>query len=543
MKKTLLCILMTTLVSMTALAQQTADFNTVPLPRECKAQKGLPFSLGTAQTIVCNGDNDLKRVARYLADYIEQATGKKLPVNTGKASKNAIVVQTDRKMTAREGYRITVNEKLVKIEGKTAQGVFYGVQTLRKALPMAAAAEIEIPAVVVSDEPRFAYRGMHLDVSRHFFGVDFVKKYLDMLALHHINTFHFHLTDDQGWRVEIKKYPRLTEVGAWRQRTVVGRNTGLYDHQLYGGYYTQEEIREIVGYAADRFITVIPEIDMPGHMEAVLAAYPELGCTGGPYEVEPNWGVFDDILCAGKEKTFEFIEGVLDELMALFPSEYVHIGGDEAPRTRWKACSLCQQRITREGIKGDAKHSAEDRLQGYFMKRVEKYLNSRGRKAIGWDELLDCDVEKSTTIMSWRGVEGGLVASEQGHDVIMAPTSFFYFDYYQTPEDYWNKPLLIGGYVPMEKVYSFDPAPENLTEVAKQHIIGVQANLWTEYVYAPEFAEYQVLPRMGALAEVQWTLSGQKNYDDFKQRELRLTGLYDKQGWKYCKVAWEKEKK
>ena len=541
MRKALLFLLSALFVSQVSFAQQVADFNTVPLPRECQAQKGKPFALGAAQSIVCNGDADLMRVARFLADYIEQSTGKRLPVVSGKASKNTIVVQTDKKMTAKEGYRITVNEKQVRIEGLTAQGVFYGVQTLRKALPIAAAAEIESPAVVVTDEPRFPYRGMHLDVSRHFFGIDFVKQYLDMLALHHINTFHFHITDDQGWRVEIKKYPRLTEVGAWRQRTVVGRNTGLYNYQRYGGYYTQDQIREIVAYAADRFITVIPEVDMPGHMEAVLAAYPDLGCTGGPYEVEPNWGVFDDILCAGKEKTFEFMEGVLDEIISLFPSEYVHIGGDEAPRTRWKTCSLCQQRIAGEGIKGDAKHSAEDRLQGYFMKRVEKFLNSRGRKAIGWDELLDCDVNESTTIMSWRGVEGGLTASEKGHDVIMVPTSFFYFDYYQYQEDYWHKPLLIGGFVPLEKVYSFEPAPETLTEAAKKHIIGVQANLWTEYIYTEELVEYQVLPRMGALAEVQWTLPAQKDYDAFKNRERRLTSLYDLRGWKYCKVAWEEK--
>ncbi|MBR3088721.1 MAG: beta-N-acetylhexosaminidase [Prevotella sp.] len=541
MKKSFFCLLMTA-CSLMASARQAADFNTVPLPRQCVAQKGKPFALSSAQSIVCNGDADMMRVAHFLSDYISQATGLSLPVTTGKASKNTIVLQTDKKMTAKEGYRITANEKLLKIEGLTANGLFYGVQTLRKALPIAEAAEVDIPAVVVTDEPRFPYRGMHLDVSRHFFGVDFVKRYLDMLALHHINTFHFHLTDDQGWRVEIKRYPRLTEVGAWRRRTVVGRNTGLYDYQRYGGFYTQDEIRDIVAYARDRFITVIPEIDMPGHMEAVLAAYPDLGCTGGPYEVEPNWGVFDDILCAGKEKTFELVEGVLDELIALFPSEYVHIGGDEAPRTRWKTCQLCQQRIASEGLRGDGKHSAEDRLQGYFMKRVEKFLNSRGRKAIGWDELLDCDVEKSTTIMSWRGIEGGLAASEMGHDVIMAPTSFFYFDYYQTPEDYWSKPLLIGGYVPLEKVYSFEPAPETLTEAAKKHIIGVQANLWTEYIYATEFVEFQVLPRMGALAEVQWVLPEQKDYDAFKTREQRLTRVYDMEGYKYCKIAWEKEK-
>ncbi len=313
MKKTLFGITVMMLLTLSAVAREVADFNTVPLPRECKAQKGKPFDLGKAQAIVCNGDADLTRVAHFLAGYVRQSTGKQLPVTSGKASRYTILLNIDAKMTAPEGYRITVSEKQVRIDGLTAKGVFYGVQTLRQALPIAGAAEVDIPAVVVNDEPRFPYRGMHLDVSRHFFGVDFVKQYLDMLAVHHMNTFHFHITDDQGWRVEIKKYPRLTEVGGWRNRTVVGRNTGLYDYQRYGGFYTQDEIREIVAYARDRFITVIPEIDMPGHMQAALAAYPELGCTGGPYEVAPDWGVFDEILCAGKEKAFEFVEGVLDD--------------------------------------------------------------------------------------------------------------------------------------------------------------------------------------------------------------------------------------
>ena len=525
------------------MAQNMADFNVVPLPQSCTSQKGKPFSLNSLQAVSYVGDADMKRNADFMAQYLRTAIKRDVEVTDAKKKSGVVRLVVNPKIVEKEAYRISVNDKAVIIEGGSAEGVFRGVQTLRKSLPIGAEGEILIPAVVVDDKPRFAYRGMHLDVSRHFFGVDFVKQYLDMLALHHINIFHFHLTDDQGWRVEIKKYPKLTEVGAFRRRTVVGRNTGLYDYTRYGGYYTQDQIREIVQYAKDRFITVIPEIDMPGHMEAALAAYPQLGCTGGPYEVEANWGIFDDILCAGREETFQFVEGVLDELIQLFPSEYVHIGGDEAPRTRWKDCNLCQKRIKEQGLVGDSqkKQSAEDRLQGYFMKRVETYLNQHGKKAIGWDELLDCGVNPSTTIMSWRGVEGGAVASEKGHDVIMVPTAWFYFDYYQTPEDYWNKPLLIGGFVPLEKVYSFEPAPDTMSEEARKHVIGLQANLWTEYVYTEEFAEYQVLPRMGALSELQWLQSEKKDFENYKNRQMRLNQLYQENGWKYCPYAWEKK--
>ena len=540
MKRTIASLLLLSFVSVCVSAHGIADFRVVPLPQSIVGQKGKPFLMSNLSAIRHSGGEDMRRNANFLASYIQQITKQSVAVEEGKALKNGITLAINPKIVSREGYRLVVTEKGITIEGSTPQGVFYGIQTLRKALPAGEGSDVEIPAVVVDDAPRFAYRGMHLDVSRHFYGEDFVKRYIDILALHHINIFHFHISDDQGWRVEIKKYPKLTEVGAWRQRTVIGRNAGIYEWKRYGGFYTQEQIRSIVEYARERYITIIPEIDMPGHMVAALASYPELGCTKGPYEVEPNWGVFDDILCAGREKTFEFVEGVLDEVMQLFPSEYIHIGGDEAPRTRWKACADCQRRIAQEQIKGDGKHSAEDRLQGYFMKRVERYLNSKGRKAIGWDELLDCDVNASTTIMSWRGVEGGLVASEKGHDVIMVPTSYLYFDYYQTKEDYWNKPLLIGGYVPLDKVYSFEPCPATLSASAQEHIIGLQANLWTEYTYAEEMAEYQVLPRMGALCELQWLQPDKKDYADYKNRQQRLNALYDTLGWKYCKVEWEK---
>ena len=534
MKKTFLSILFLACIHFSAVAQEMVDFNVVPLPRECVAQKGKPMPLSDFQAICYKGGEDMKRNAEFLADYIYQNTGKRLNVTTN--TKGVVIsMAVSEKISAPEGYTIKVSNKGVDIQGGSNAGVFYAIQTLRKAIPIADADKVQMNPILVTDAPRFSYRGMHLDVSRHFFDVNFVKEYIDMLALHHINIFHFHITDDQGWRLPVDKFPKLIEVGAYRNTTVIGRNTGLYNHQRYGGYFTKQELRDIVEYARQRYITVIPEIDMPGHMEAALAAYPELGCTGGPYEVEDDWGVFDDILCAGKEETFHFVEGILDELMEIFPSEYIHIGGDEAPRTRWKECPLCQARIKQQGLVGDGKHSAEDKLQGYFMKRVESYLNQHGRKVIGWDELLDCDVNKSATIMSWRGQEGGIRASQMGHDVIMVPTSTSYYDYYQTPEDdYWSKPLLIGGFVPLDTVYNAEPAPSYLTPEAKKHIIGVQANLWTEYIADTELAEYQVLPRMGALSEVQWTMPENKDYKAYLQRQIKLTAIYRQQGWKYC---------
>lgn len=539
--------------SLSSSAQQRADFNVVPLPNTITDVKnGVDINLSSVECI-CYGtygadDQAMKRNARFLADYIEEATGERLPqqIDVSRSITHIELVLNKKKISHPEAYVIAVGKKVIRIEGATPQGVFYGIQTFRKALPKAKAAEVVIPAVEVKGQPRFGYRGMHLDVCRHFFGVDFVKEYIDMMALHGINTFHWHISDDQGWRFEVKDYPRLIEVGAFREGTVIGRNTGLYDHVRHGGYFTREQIRDIVAYAKERYITIIPEVDMPGHMVAALAAYPELGCTGGPYEVEQNWGVFDDVLCAGKEETFRFVFAVLDEVMALFPSEYIHIGGDEAPRTRWKACPRCQQRIADEHLVSDGKHTAEDMLQSYFTKRVEKYLNEHGRKIIGWDELLEGEVNPSATIMSWRSWNGDadvLKAAERGHDIIMVPNATLYFDYYQTPEADWSKPLLIGGDVPLEKVYAYDPAPASLSDNVRSHILGVQANLWTEYIPAKELAEYQVLPRMAALSEVQWLPANRKDYESFKKRAFRLTELYSRLGWRFCDYVWQKEKK
>lgn len=524
-------------------AAANADYRVVPLPREIAAAKGDAYRLNGVTRIVYQGDADMARNATFLAEYIAEKTGMKLTtaVADKKNQRGNIVLRTDAKMKEAEGYRIEVSARGITISGATAQGVFYGIQTLRKSLPvLAQAEEVTLPAVVINDAPRFAYRGMHLDCSRHFFSADFVKQYIDMLALHNMNRFHWHLTEDQGWNIEIKKYPRLTEVGAWRSGTTVGRNSDVDDHVRYGGFYTQDQVRDIVKYAADRYITIIPEIDMPGHMLAALAAYPELGCTGGPYEVGHYWGVYRDILCGGNPKTYQFIKDVLDEICDLFPSEYIHIGGDEAPKTRWEKCPKCQQMISDKGIVAGNKQSKEDRLQGYFATEVQKYLAAKGRKIIGWDELLECNVDQSATIMSWRGAEPGAQAAALGHDVIMTPNSHAYFDYYQTANNH-NEPLLIGGDLPIEKTYSFEPIPEGTPAEAGKHILGVQANLWSEYIVSEPLAEYQVLPRMGALSEVQWMEPAQKDFKDFVKRVECLRAIYELKGYTYAKHLWPEE--
>jgi hexosaminidase len=409
---------------------------------------------------------------------------------------------------------------------------------LRKALPCDTLCEqVVLPAAFIADQPRFSYRGMHLDVARHFFDVDFVKEYIDLLAMHNMNVLHFHLTDDQGWRIEIKRYPKLTEVGAYRSGTVLGRNSSVDDHLPYGGYYTQEQLRDIVRYAQERHVTIIPEIEMPGHMLAALASYPELGCTGGPYQVGHYWGVYTDILCAGKEETFTFLEGVLDELMDIFPSRYIHIGGDEAPKAKWEQCTRCQQRINDLHIEARDGLSKENLLQGYLTGRINDYLKQHGRRLIGWDEIADCGVDTTATVMSWRGTEPGIKAAKQGHDVIMTPGEFAYFDKYQTDNDYFE-PKLIGGCLTVEKVYHYEPLAEGVAAQDARHILGVQANLWTEYIHVKQLAEYQVLPRMAALAEVQWTAPAKKDYGLFLPRLDKLARLYRQYGLTYALHVW-----
>lgn len=515
---------------------QHVDYQVVPKPQEISLTGEEPFIIDGSCTILCkSADAKMQRNASFLSDYIEQETGFRLNI-ADKVPKKTKTIQltVNAQLGHDEAYRLTVSQRRgITIEGGSPRGVFYGIQTLRKAL-----LGCELPAVRIADSPRFSYRAMHLDVCRHFFPVEVVKAYIDVLALHNMNTFHWHLTDDQGWRIESKRYPRLHEVGSKRLHTVIGRNIGIFDETPYGGYYTQDELREVVRYAEERFITVIPEVELPGHALAILAAYPELGCTGGPYEVEPTWGVFDDILCAGNDKAFELLCGVIDELADIFPSKYINIGGDEAPKKRWEQCPKCQQRIREQGIKGDGSLSAEAKLQGYFTNRIEQHVRSLGRSIIGWDEIMEGDISQSATVLCWRGIEAGEKAAAEGHDVIMAPTAYCYFDYYQLDEnEVWNKPLLIGGYVPLEKVYGYDPVPESLSEEAKRHIIGVQANIWTEYIPYRSLLFYQMLPRAAAMAEIQWTQPQYKDFKQFLERERRMVRFYERAHLPYCKEA------
>lgn len=512
-----------------------ADYNVIPLPQQITMVKGKSFSLmPTTQVICVSADEMMMRNAQFLCDYINETTGLALRVNNNtKPDGPAIVLTIDPKIQGDEAYRLTVTPKRVTISGKTSAGVFYGIQTLRKSLPIVNAQGAEpvmLPAVEITDSPRFVYRGMMLDCARHFFPLAFVKRYIDLLALHNMNVFHWHLSDDQGWRIEIKKYPKLTEIGSMRSGTVMGHNSDVDDGQPYGGYYTQQEAREIVEYARQRHITVIPEIDMPGHMKAALAAYSNLGCTGGPYEVGHYWGVYNDVLCLGNEQVYEFAQDIIDELVTIFPSRYIHIGGDETPTIRWKECPKCQKVAADHNLKFE-------KLQAYFTNRIENYINGKGRNIIGWDEILEGDINPSATIMSWRGIEPGEHGAKLGHDVIMSPTSHCYFDYKQN-EDEDTEPEGQHGLITVEKVYSLDPAPATMPEESRKHILGTQANLWTEYIAYPNRAEYAVLPRMAALCEVQWTPTDKKNFENFKMRANHMAKIYDLYHYVYALHLW-----
>ena len=429
-----------------------------------------------------------------------------------------------------EGYRLNVTSDAVTVEAKTPTGLFYGLQTLTQLLFGDHTSGWSVPIVQIVDAPRFAYRGMHLDVGRHFFPVAFIKKYIDLLAMYKMNKFHWHLTDDQGWRIEIKKYPKLTEIGAYRQETVMGKNFERFDRPYvgdgnpHGGFYSQEEVREVVAYARARYIDVIPEIEMPGHATAALAAYPEFACTDGPFDVPTTWGIFEDVFCP-KEETFQFLEDVLTEVIALFPSQYIHIGGDEVPKVRWQESEVAQEVISREGL------ADEDELQSYFIKRIESFLQAQGRRLIGWDEILEGGLAPDATVMSWRGMEGGIEAAREGHDVIMTPTSHCYFDYYQADPE--QEPLAIRGLTPLEKVYSFEPVPEMLSAEDAEHILGAQGNVWTEYMATTDYVEYMVFPRMLALSEVVWSPPDLRNWEDFVQRLPDHLRYFDALGVNY----------
>lgn len=518
---------------------EQADYQVIPMPHEIVAAQGTPFVLKSGVKILYpEGNAQMQRNAELLAEYLKTATGKDFAVEAGTEGKNAIVLALGVDNKNPEAYELKVAGEGVTVKGATEAGVFYGIQTLRKSLPVAVGANISLPAVDIKDAPRFAYRGAHFDTSRHFFTVDEVKTYIDMLALHNMNRMHWHFTEDQGWRIEIKKYPKLTEIGSKRSETVIGKNSGKYDGVPHEGFYTQEEAKEIVKYAAERFITVIPEIDIPGHMQAALASYPELGCTGGPYEVWKMWGVSEDVLCIGNDQSLKFLEDVFAELIEIFPSEYIHIGGDECPKVRWAQCPKCQARIKQLGLKSDAKHTKEERLQSYVISHVEKFLNEHGRQIIGWDEILEGGLAPNATVMSWRGEGGGIEAAKQHHDVIMTPNTYLYFDYYQS-KDTDNEPLAIGGYLPVERVYSYEPMPKSLTPDEQKYIKGVQANLWTEYIPTFSHAQYMVLPRWAALAEVQWSAPEKKDYANFLSRLPRLIQWYDAEGYNYAKHVFD----
>ncbi|MCF0176725.1 MAG: family 20 glycosylhydrolase [Bacteroidales bacterium] len=504
---------------------------------------------------VAPGSFDLKGAAISVDDAIDEQSAAAVAAFAAKLSElTATEVQIADKGTVKfvldpalgpEAYTIKVTPRGVLAKASAFNGFLYAIETLKQMLPVqvygnSAAPETGwvLPCATISDAPRFAYRGMHLDVARHFFSVEEVKKYLDMMAICKMNRFHWHLTDDQGWRIEIKKYPKLTEFGSIRKQTTIKRGweRGLYDGIPYGEglYYTQEQAREIVEYAAAKGITVIPEVDLPGHMVAALACYPELGCTGGPYEVWQRWGVSDNLLCAGNEETYVFLENVISELLEIFPSEYFHIGGDECPKNVWAQCPKCQAKIAELGLKDTEDFTKEFYLQSYVTARMEKFLNERGRRLIGWDEILEGDVTPSATIMSWRGTAGGIKAASMGNDAIMTPHTNLYFDYYQS-RDVDNEPYGIGGYLPMEKVYAYEPFAPEMDAAARSHILGVQANLWTEYIAEDWHLEYMMLPRAFALSEIQWCQPEVKGWERFLGSLGKAIDRLDIMGYNYAK--------
>lgn len=529
------------------------DYQIIPKPQSIQILKGR-FKIDENTTI--QGEKGLHTETTYLAKLLSTASGKSITLS----AKGDIQLKIDTSLVLDEEYILSVEYDKILITGKTPKGVFYGIQSLRQLLPAKAEVpnkieELTIPATLIKDAPRYAYRGMHLDVARHFFSVDFIKQYIDILALHKMNFFHWHLTEDQGWRIAIKKYPKLMATSAWRNGTIVGHYPGKSnDNKKYGGFYTPEQIKEIISYAAKKHITVIPEIELPGHSSAAIAAYPFLSCFPGerskvpnnmmsdaskkaqnnnkPKIVQESWGVYQDVYCAGKEQTFTFLENVLEEVMKLFPSKYIHIGGDECPKGNWKRCPNCQKKIKELGL------SNEHQLQSYFIKRIEKFVNSKGKSIIGWDEILEGGLAPNATVMSWRGNAGGIAAAKARHQVIMAPNSHCYFDHYQS-KDTKNEPIAIGGYLTVEKVYGFDPTPAELEQDKQKYVLGGQANLWTEYIDSEQYAEYMLLPRLTALSEALWSPTEVKDWSDFKSRLHHFKLRYDILGLNYAKHVFE----
>lgn len=519
--------------------KETPVVSIIPRPLEVKQAAGA-FRITPATRIIVDPQNpELKSLASMLATHLKGFQYKLSVLEKSKAEgeSNAIVLTLSSNLgnLGKEGYKLSVQPQRMVAKATDPQGIFYALQSVYQLLPPdpSTASVINIPAMEVSDQPRFGWRGMMLDVGRHFYPVDFVKKFIDYLAMYKMNSFHWHLTEDQGWRIEIKKYPKLTQVGAWREGTLIGaytRDNQKFDGMRYGGFYTQEQVREIVAYAKARYINVVPEIEMPGHSSAALTAYPSLGCTGGPYQVQQKWGVFEDVYCAGNEETFAFLQDVLSEVVELFPSKIIHIGGDECPKARWKACSKCQARMKKEGLKD------EHELQSYFIKRIENYLLTKGRNIIGWDEILEGGLAPKAAVMSWRGIKGGIAAAKQHHEVVMSPNSHLYFDHYQGQRTL--EPHAIGGFTTLEKVYSYEPVPAELSPEEARYIKGAQANLWTEYIPTIQKAEYMIMPRMAALAEVVWTKPQLKDWNDFTRRMRDEYRRYEARGINYSKSAF-----
>ena len=505
------------------------NLDVIPQPQEIVlARDTTPFIIDRSTTIVYPATNEkMHRTADFLATFIKEMTGTEVRVSDKEKSSNAIILAVDSTMGHPEGYKLQITPEKVLLTGGSEAGVFYGIQTIHKALPILKDGKVAaaLPAGTVTDCPRFRYRGFMIDVGRHFFPVSYLKQMIDLMALHNINYFHWHLTEDQGWRIEIKKYPKLTEIGSKRDSTIIDWETKKFDGKPHRGFYTQDEAREIVRYAADRFITVVPEIDLPGHTTAALASYPELGCTGGPYKVLCSFGVFPDVLCAGNDQTLQFTKDVLDEIMDIFPSEYIHIGGDECPKSRWEKCPKCQAKIKELGIKALPKHSKENQLQTYFMSELEKEINAHGRRMLGWDEVLEGGLTPNSTIMSWRGIQGGIEAARQHHDVIMTPIQRLYFS---NPRI--NK---MTGFEWMNRVYNFEPVPAELTDAEKKFVIGTQGCIWTEWTADSTKMEWQILPRMAALSEIQWTLPEHKNFERFMERLPEMLKIYSSLDYGY----------
>lgn len=497
----------------------TANWQVIPLPKQVTAVDAQPFVLSKKTSIFyTDGDAKQKRNAEFLASYIKELTGIDVALTTRKAD-NQIRLAVADVDGGKEAYRLNVSKKTVTIDGATYAGVFYGMQTVMKALPIVKGEkQVLLPAVEIADAPRFAYRAFMIDCGRHFFSVDYLKKLIDIFAMHNINYFHWHLTEDQGWRIEIKKYPKLTEIGSKRSGTITAPQSGEYDSVPVSGYYTQEEAREIVRYAAERYITVIPEIDMPGHMQAALASYNDLGCTGGPYEVCRHFGVIKEVMCAGKPQTLQFAKDVINEIMDIFPSPYIHIGGDECPKERWKECERCQAKIAELGLKDIEGHSKEEQLQTWFMDEVAKQIRARGRKMIGWDEILEGTPSKDVTVIGWTSPKATVRAAKAGHPTVIAPIQHFYFSNVGL-----NK---ITGIPSIERVYNLEPYQDGLTPAEQQNVIGAEGCIWTEWVKDAKKMEWELLPRLAALCEVQWTQKEQRNLDSFLQRMLHIHDIY-----------------